>query len=234
MYSFEPKIYYNLYNSNETKLSFIQIINYIRMKNFKEAIKPYDYDNMDILNRIFNKININTKSQQQYFNNYLKKCCCKYYHDKKDEFFKINKNDFFEKYQDDFFEKYENDFLKKYQDQIKENYEEKFWEEYEEKFWEEYRDIFWEEYESRFIEKYGQEEIEKKFLLKYIFYPIIKKFDMYCMGIVLAEIVLFNYEIDFNLEKKFINLIKKLLFHEFDNVDYIINEINKLIKILEL
>jgi hypothetical protein len=232
MYSFEPKIYYNLYNSNKTKLSFIQIINYIRMKNFKKAIEPYDYDNMDILNRIFNKININTKSQQEYFNNYLKKCCCKYYHDKKDEFFKINKNHFFVINQDDFLEKYENDFLEKYQDQIKENYEEKFWEEYEEKFWEENRDIFWEEYESRFIEKYGHEEIEKKLLLNYIFYPIIKKFDMYCMGIVLAEIVLFKYEIDFNLEKKFINLIKKLLFHEFDNVDYIINEINKLIKIL--
>ena len=234
MYSFEPKIYNNLHNSKETNLSFKQIIKYIRMNNFKKAINPYDYTNytdynMDILNRIFNKIDIKTESQQKYFNDYLEKCCCKYYHDKKDEFFKTNKNDFFEIYRDNFFDKYKNDFLKKYQNPNKDE------DEYEDKFWEEYKDIFWEEYKSRFIDKYGVENIEKKFLLKYIFYPIIKKFDMYCMGIVLAEVVLFNFKFDDLIKKfkdKFINLIKKLLFHEFDNVDEIITEIEKLILLI--
>jgi hypothetical protein len=46
------------------------------------------------------------------------------------------------------------------------------------------------------------------------------------------------YDLSNNLEfeifnKKFKELIQKLLFHEFDNVDNIISEINNLIKILK-
>ena len=85
-----------------------------------------------------------------------------------------------------------------------------------------------------------------KSLLNYIFYPIIKKHDLYCIGIMLSQVVLYHYK--FNEEKfydltnnpeflifnkEFRILIKKLLFHEFDNVDEIISEIQKLIKILE-
>jgi serine/threonine protein kinase len=77
-------------------------------------------------------------------------------------------------------------------------------------------------------------EIEINELLYNIFYPIIKKTDMYCMGIVLSIVViLYNNKYDkYNLKFKdrFENLIKSLLFNKFDNVDQIINEINEIIK----
>ena len=248
MYSFEPKIYYNLYNSTETKLSFFQIINKIN-NNFNEATKPYNYKSYDytdktmiILNNIFDKIDINTERQQEYFNNYLIKCSYKYFFEtKKDEYFEKYKNIFFESKKDDFFDKYKNDFIEKYKEKYEkydddddfwDEYEDDFWDEYEEKFWKEY---FWDESEGDFIEKYEKKKIETKTLLKYIFYPIIKKFDMYCMGFILAEVVFFNFDFD-NLKSsfkdQFINLIKKLLFNNFDEVDDIINEIQKLIELI--
>jgi hypothetical protein len=58
---------------------------------------------------------------------------------------------------------------------------------------------------------------------------------MYCMGFILAEVVFFNFDFD-NLKSsfkdQFINLIKKLLFNKFDEVDDIINEIHKLIELI--
>ena len=53
------------------------------------------------------------------------------------------------------------------------------------------------------------------------------------MGIVLAQVVL-NCHTGYNknFKDQFINLIKKLLFNKFDEVDDIINEINELIKLI--
>jgi hypothetical protein len=247
MYSFEPKIYYNLYYSTKTKLSFFEIINEIK-NNFNEVTKPYNYKSYDytdktmiILNNIFDKIDINTERQQQYFNNYLIKCCYKYiFETKKDEYFEKYKNIFFESKKDDFFDKYKDDFIEKYKEIYEKYDDDDFWDEYEEKFWKEYEDKFWKEYfwdesEGDFIQNYEKKKIDTKTLLKYIFYPIIKKFDMYCMGFILAEVVFFNFDFD-NLKSsfkdQFINLIKKLLFNNFDEVDDIINEIHKLIELI--
>jgi hypothetical protein len=81
--------------------------------------------------------------------------------------------------------------------------------------------------------KVEEKEIEVSSLLEAVFYPIIKKYDLYCMGIVLAQVVL-NCHTGYNknFKDQFINLIKKLLFNKFDEVDDIINEINELIKLI--
>jgi hypothetical protein len=82
---------------------------------------------------------------------------------------------------------------------------------------------------------------DTKSLLNYIFYPIIKKYDLYSIGIILSQVVLYHYKFrkenyynyqNDNFEIKFRKIIKKLLFHEFETVDDIMNEINELIKIL--
>ena len=112
---------------------------------------------------------------------------------------------------------------------IKEEYEKDFWKLYKTDFWETYED----EYLEIYIDIYEKEEIETEFLLNYIFNPIIKKFDMYCMGIVLAEVVLLKYEIsDYNVLHKFEKLIQSILFNQFDDVNDIITEINKLNSLL--
>ncbi len=58
---------------------------------------------------------------------------------------------------------------------------------------------------------------------------------MYCIGIVLGEIVLLLHDFDNfknDFKKKFIKLIKNLLFHEFENVDEFMSRIKELIEIL--
>jgi hypothetical protein len=53
------------------------------------------------------------------------------------------------------------------------------------------------------------------------------------MGIVLAEVVLLKYEIsDYNVLHKFEKLIQSILFNQFDDVNDIITEINKLNSLL--
>jgi serine/threonine protein kinase len=79
-------------------------------------------------------------------------------------------------------------------------------------------------------------EIDINKLLYHIFYPIIRKSDIYCMGLVLAEVVIIlnnnynNYNDSF--VNSFENLIKSLLFNKFDDVDQIKHEINELIKLI--
>ena len=75
-------------------------------------------------------------------------------------------------------------------------------------------------------------DIEINELLYYMFYPIIKKTDMYCMGIILSIVVILynnNYNgYDDVFKNRFENLIKSLLFNEFDDVDQIIKIIKEL------
>ena len=86
---------------------------------------------------------------------------------------------------------------------------------------------------------YGNNENDKleiKTLLNYIFHPLIAKYDMYCMGIVLAEIVLFKYkfdELNVIFQIKFKELIQSLLFNKFNKVDEIMLKITELIELLE-
>jgi hypothetical protein len=194
MYSFEPKIYYNLlFNKKFNKelneeLSFKELINYIE-ENFKSLIDPYDYNSkdedtyMDILKKILDKININTEDQKEYFINYLEECYSKFCYNK----FKL----------------------------LAKNVEENMWEEYQEK-----------------IEKiYENYKIDKSYLFNFIFYPIIDRYDIYSMGIVLAEIVLFSHnfdDCDEIFKEQFIELIKNLLFNKFYDVSVIISEIDEL------
>ena len=80
------------------------------------------------------------------------------------------------------------------------------------------------------------DKLEIKTLLNYIFHPLIAKYDMYCMGIVLAEIVLFKYKFDeLNdiFQIKFKELIQSLLFNKFNKVDEIMLKITELIELLE-
>jgi serine/threonine protein kinase len=194
MYSFEPKIYYNLLKKLNEELSFKELINYIE-ENFKSLIDPYDYNSkdedtyMDILKKILDKININTEDQKEYFINYLEECYSKFCYNK----FKL----------------------------LAKNVEENMWKEYQEK-----------------IEKiYENYKIDKNDLLNFIFYPIIKRYDIYSMGIVLAEIVLFSHnfdDCDEIFKEQFIELIKNLLFNKFYDVSVIISEIDELQKLIQI
>ncbi len=74
-------------------------------------------------------------------------------------------------------------------------------------------------------------------LLYIIFFPIIKKFDMYCMGVVLSNIFIIynqNYK-DYNIafKNKFENLIELLLLNKLNNVDEFINKLNDIIFFLQ-
>jgi serine/threonine protein kinase len=234
MYSFEPKIYNNLKKKfKNKKISLHEIINNIQY-SFKEYIVPYNYNDTainPILKMILEKVfgfEVQ-KLQKEYFEDYVNNI---FYKDK-ETYLDNNKNYFLDEYKDEYY-KYYKKYLKD-QSLIYDNnniweYKDNFFNEYKSKIInEEIEDLeeFWREYHEQ-TEKDGiQSWLDK------IFCPIIKKFDMYCMGIVLAEIVFFKFDFD-NLKKdfkdQFINLIKKLLFHKFDKVEDIISEINKLIK----
>jgi hypothetical protein len=87
------------------------------------------------------------------------------------------------------------------------------------------------------FEKKYTDKLEVNELLYKIFFPIIKKFDMYCMGIVLSNIVILynknykNYDDEF--KNRFENLIKLLLLNKLNNVDEFINKLNKIISFLQ-
>jgi len=90
----------------------------------------------------------------------------------------------------------------------------------------------------RSFEKDYPDPLNVNELLYIIFFPIIKKFDMYCMGIVLSNIFIIynqNYE-DYstNFQIKFENLIKLLLLNKLENVDEFIKKLNEIISFLEL
>jgi hypothetical protein len=196
--------------------------------------------------------------QKEYFINYLKNCEQKYL---KEKFFNEYKNDFFEENKEiflnilkekilnlskeDFLIEHKDKFLSRDSDIYWENNKDKYWDSLKDDIWikytesdiqEEYEEEFWDIYEEEFItytKTFENEKIETEFLLKYIFNPIIKKFDIYCMGLVLAEIVLLKYKIsDNNVLHKFEKLIQSILFNEFDDVSEIITKINKLNNLL--
>jgi serine/threonine protein kinase len=84
-----------------------------------------------------------------------------------------------------------------------------------------------------YLNKYTKYDFDINELLYNIFYPIIEKTDIYCMGIVLSQVVIIynkNY-VKYNdiFKNRFENLIKSLLFNNFDYVDQIINEIINII-----
>lgn len=216
MYSFEPKIYYNLLidkNFNKQQISLNELINYVE-ENFKSLILPYDCESKDkdtymhILKKILEKININTESQKTYFINYLNECYDKFYDEFYDEFC-YNK-----------FQK-----LTKFEEFEKKN------------MWEKYKDRIKKIYEKSFTKDSFTKDslIDKNKLLNYIFNPIIERYDIYSMSIVLAEIVLFSHNFDDCNEifkEQFIELIKNLLFNKFDDVSVIISEIDELQKLI--
>jgi hypothetical protein len=246
MYSFEPKIFFNLlkYYKEEkiNEISFQELIQYIT-SNFKKLITPYNYKSeyiYDILKKVFD-FDIN-KHQKEYFIKYLHDCEYKYINtpENRKQFFSDNKNEFF---QNNFNELYNDpdlklnesnkvDVLKKWNSN-----EYEFWENYEDKIWEKYEDKFFDhDYITDFRIKHSKDKLKIKELLNYIFYPLIEKYDMYCMGIVLAEIVLFKYnfdELNEEFQTKFKKLIKSLLFNKFNKVDKIMSEITELTKLLE-
>ena len=89
----------------------------------------------------------------------------------------------------------------------------------------------WEEYQEKIEKIYENYKIDKSYLFNFIFYPIIDRYDIYSMGIVLAEIVLFSHnfdDCDEIFKEQFIELIKDLLFNRFDDVSVIISKIDKL------
>jgi hypothetical protein len=69
-------------------------------------------------------------------------------------------------------------------------------------------------------------------LINYIFYPIIKKYDMYCMGIVLYEIMIYNNQYYSNYKQNFKisleKLIKSLLLNKINNVNDFTDQIEEL------
>lgn len=231
MYSFEPKIYNNLKNNFKgKKISLHEIIRNIQ-DNFKKYIKPYNYNETEtetnpILKNILVKV-LGTnvfELQEEYFIDYLNNF---FYKDK--ETYLDNHID---EYKDDYYEKY-----KKYlKDQSLSYNNRDIWEKWDihkNSFFNKYkREIINEDYEQFWIEYHEQTENDGiQSWLNKIFRPIIKKYDMYCMGIVLAQVVFFNFDFD-NLipdfKEQFTELIKKLLFNEFDEVDDIISKIKEL------
>ena len=153
--------------------------------------------------------------------------------DNKDIFLSDNKDKFLSKDKEIFWEKNKDKYWNLLKEEIWEIFQEDFTSDSKNKIKKAYHDKFWKIYEDEFYERcaeeYIQEQIEINPLLNYIFNPIIKKFDMYCMGIVLAEVVLLKYKIsDFLVLGKFEKLIQSILFNQFDDVSDIITEINKL------
>ena len=207
MYSFEPKIYFNLYQIYALNSKYFNdIINDVN-KNFDKLIEPYIFPKDNFLHLILIKVfqtdfekekAKNEEEEKQLFYSIKTKLGfnCK---DKNkcidiDHYIKYRQKEYFINY------------LKNRKDELlKDNYR-KF--------------------------AYG---CPGNTILNHLFYPIIKKYDMYCMGVVLAEIVLFYHDFDKCNEifkEKFIELIKKLLFNNINDVDDFITEINKLILLI--
>jgi len=239
MYSFEPKIFYNLLKYYTEKkineISFQELIQHIT-SSFKILRYPYDYTSpyiYEILKKVFDSDIF--KYQKEYLIQYIHDCEYKYINTPKNkkQFFNDNKNDFLK---DNFPDLKLNESNK---DNIWEEWnsnKDEFWKKYEDEIWEKYEDIFFDNYMTRFLMKHSKDKLNIKELLNYIFYPLIEKYDMYCMGIVLAEIVFFKYNFD-DLNKQFKtnfkNLIKSLLFNKFNKVDEIMTEITELTELLK-
>jgi serine/threonine protein kinase len=174
MYSFEPKLYYNLYmyfrQNNITKYSFAQLKELINA-NFKILIKPYDIgsDDMNTLHDILEYI-FETDFENQLI-----------IHDIDEYIYECQKNEFIK---------------------------------------------YLETYETN-------HDIDVALLLNHIFIPILKKIDMYCMGIILCQIVVINNNkyITYShiFKNRFQNLIKSLLLNKFNNVDEFIHELKQVI-----
>jgi tRNA A-37 threonylcarbamoyl transferase component Bud32 len=205
MYSFEPKIYINLLKANEIKfLTYISFKNLIKYvdENFDNLIFPYNNKSND--NKILHNILLKV------FQADFERDKTKWEKDKQNMYTSLQSMlGFFS----------------------------------EEKEKEKYIDIYHyinyrqKEYFIKYLYKmsYSNNGKETQTVFNNIFYPIIKKYDMYCIGIILAEIVLLYHDFDKcnnDFKEKFTKLIIKLLFHEFDKVDYIISEINELIKLI--
>jgi hypothetical protein len=218
-------------------LKHIDIDNYIL-----ERQKKYFIDYLENCEQKYFK----EKFFNEYKNEYLEENKENFLNIIKDNFLNLSKEDFLINHKDNLLSKDSDIYWEKNKDKYWETIKDDIWiiytesnikEEYEKDFWKLYKTDFWEKYEDEYLEiyidKYEKEEIETEFLLNYIFNPIIKKFDMYCMGIVLAEVVLLKYEIsNYNVLHRFEKLIQSILFNQFDDVNDIITEINKLNNLL--
>jgi hypothetical protein len=170
MYSFEPKIYYNLLKHNKITFSNLKIL---INDYFSSLIRPYDI-------------------QENYKRIILKKLY----------------NNEFEKQKDYGFTNIYNYII----DQFKNNFLN-------------YLNTF----------NYDDSDIIDNNKLEDIFFPIIKKFDMYCMSFILCRIVILNNNYsNYNsiFKEKFENLMKSLLLNKLENVDKFIYELKEVTKLL--
>ena len=202
MYSFEPKIYINLINAKK-----IYFLSYIY---FKDLIKYVD-ENFDHLIFPYNNKN-------PFIHNILVKVF-QYDFEKDKTKWEKDKQNMYTSIQSMLGLYSEEKEKKKYIDiDHYINYRQK-------------------EYFIKYLYKmsYSNNGKEIKYVFHNIFNPIIRKYDLYCIGIILAEIVILYHDFDnfnYNFKEKFTKLIIKLLFHEFDKVEFIITEINELIKLI--
>jgi hypothetical protein len=204
MYSFEPKIYYNLLTHFYQKyVQFQTIINYVK-KNFDKLIKPYIFPKDSFLYPILIKV-FHTDFEKEKAKNEQEKTQLFYSIKTKlgfnceNEYKCLNIDNYIQYHQKDNFIRYLN------------NRKEKL------------------------LKEGNKDDQIITIMLNRLFLPIIKNYDMYCMGIVLADIVLSFHDFDKCNEifkEKFIKLIKNLLFYNITHVDEFITEINELINLI--
>jgi serine/threonine protein kinase len=207
MYSFEPKIFFNLYTKYWLHSKYFnEIINDIK-KNFDKLIEPYIFPKESFLYPILIKVFQTDFKKEQDKNEEEKK---KLFNQIKtmlgfnceNEYKCLNIDNYIQYHQKDNFIRYLNN---RKEVLLKDSYK-KF--------------------------AFGS---PGQTMLTHLFLPIIKKYDMYCMGIVLADIVLLFHDFDKCNEifkEKFIKLIKNLLFYNIAHVDEFITEINELINLI--
>jgi hypothetical protein len=211
MYSFEPKIYSSLMSKSISKQSFLDFKRDVKKKNFDELIQPYKIIPSSFLYTIFTKVfetDVLSSISDDDFLNKIKEYQKKYFTEHLENNNTIQRLD---------------EIIKRVKENKTKNQ----------------RMVSLNPSNNSYVikhqddKKVEEEEIELSSSLEAVFYPIIKKYDLYCMGIVLAQVVL-NCHTGYNknFKDQFINLIKKLLENKFDEVDDIINEINELIKLI--
>jgi hypothetical protein len=207
MYSFEPKIFYKLYRKYLLESTYFdEIIKDIK-KNFDKLIEPYIFPKDSFLYPILIKV----------FQTDFDKEKAKNEEEKKQLLYSIKtklgfncENEYKCLNIDNYIQYHQKDNFIRYLKNRKE--------------------VLLKDYYRHFA--YGS---TGKKMLTHLFLPIIKNYDMYCMGIVLADIVLLYHDFDKCnkiFKEKFIELIKKLLFYNIAHVDEFITEINELINLI--
>ena len=206
MYSFEPKIYTSFMNKCKTKVSIKNLITYVNKTDFDQLISPYKIRPNSFLHIILKKVlKIDDTEENKSFDK-IQKCQKEYFLEHLNSENTIQRlNDIINKENID---ARKHVFVSLSNGSRREG--------------------------TRVMRTNDNNEIKNKevhisSVLEAVFLPIIKKYDLYCIGIVLAQVVFFNFDFNnSNFKEQFTELIKKLLFNEFDEVDDIISKIQEL------